>query len=103
MMEDIVENDDYAEYLALPVGAVIGSPGKFEGEPRYVPELWDVVGNGDVPDDDGVFEVVILGIDRVRYLELGLVVKVYMWGDEFGAVYSRPVYWMGNKPCQANT
>ena len=32
--------DDYAEYLALPVGATVQRPCKFRGEPRYVPEFY---------------------------------------------------------------
>ncbi len=32
----------------------VSHPGKFEGEPRYVPYFWDIFLNGDADRDDGI-------------------------------------------------
>ncbi len=50
---------------------IIRSPGKFEGEARYVPYFWDVYLNGCADRDDGT----VLGFDvskedKVRFPEL---------------------------------
>ncbi len=50
---------------------IIRSPGKFEGEARYVPYFWDAYLNGCADRDDGA----VLGFDvskedKVRFPEL---------------------------------
>ena len=84
--------DEYAEYLALPIGATIQSPGKFEGGARYVPEFWDVTLDGTCDEiDEGTFEVIIHSEDRARYEELEHVTAVYLSSDDLGFIYSATI------------
>ena len=81
--------DDYAEYLALPVGATVQRPCKFRGEPRYVPEFWDAAS----PDaynalEGDLFEASVDDGAVVRYPELEHVARIYLWADDNGFVYS---------------
>ena len=81
--------DEYAEYLALPIGGIIQSPGRFEGESRYIPELWNLAMNGDGKEAlDQKIEVFINSDDRSRYPELENVSVVSLWIDDNGFVYS---------------
>ena len=82
-------SDDYAEYLALPVGSVIDVQGKFEDEPRYAPEFWELTMDGSCFElDDDLFEVVVTEGDIVRYPELADVNTVQLWSDDQGFVYA---------------
>jgi hypothetical protein len=69
---------------------IIRSPGKFEGEPRYVPYFWDAYLNGMADDDDGVtltFDV--NDDDRKLFPELEGVKHVYLEESDQGFVYSQ--------------
>lgn len=60
---------------------VIRSPGKFEGEPIYVPYFWDEYLNGgaDEEDEDGVLIFIVTEEDRDQFPELKT-------GDRIGLV-----------------
>ena len=81
--------DPYAEFLALPVNSAIDSPGKFEGEDRYTPELWDAaLEGGYYAGIADIFVVPVDDTDRARYPELEGVVTVTLWSDVSGFVYA---------------
>ena len=83
---------NYSEYLALPVGAVIQSPGAFQGEARYVPEFWDITLDGPCYGADGeTLEVAIEADDVARYPELAHASVVYLSTDNNGFIYASVV------------
>jgi hypothetical protein len=50
---------------------MIDRPGKFQGEPEYVPDFWDRAQNGGANEVDGtVFKFVITKEDSEKYPEL---------------------------------
>ena len=59
-------NDGYV-YRTYPNTNIIAEPGKFEGEPVWLPDLWESVldGNGDetIYDNERPIEVFLLGAD----------------------------------------
>lgn len=84
-------SDEFAEYVALPVGTIITSPGKFEGEPRYVPEFWhDAVHSNIVATEDGpdVYRLDVEQRDIDRYPELFNVKHVDLWESDNGFVFA---------------
>lgn len=71
---------------------VIVAPGKFEGEPIYVPYFWDLVLDGnsnDTIDDDGNLysEILISREDRERFPEIPEGSKIVLWEDSNGFVH----------------
>lgn len=73
---------------------VIREPGKFEGEPTYVPYLWDVVMDGfsDTTAYDGDTPVDILIIDSddvAKFPDLKGIYAVAVWESEQGFVNHR--------------
>ena len=81
---------------------LIVSPGKFEGEPNYVPHLWEVVLDGqsetvDADDMNGQMEAVKLtDEDKERYPALAGFYQALLWEDSAGFVYCdlmRPADW----------
>jgi hypothetical protein len=67
----------------------IASPGKFEGEPLFVPYFWDCYLNGGADGDDGetlMFEVT--NEDRKEFPELVNIYRVFLWEDSNGFVSS---------------
>lgn len=76
---------------------MITSPGKFEGEPVWLPYLWECVGNGEAAleyeRDDGAY-VSVMGIshaDAMLFPELKPFVghDIELWESESGFVYWR--------------
>lgn len=71
-------------------------PGKFEGEPAFVPRLWDLVMDGvaDVStfDGDTAVDIIVVG-DGLRelYPDLGDIYAVALWETEQGFVFHRPM------------
>ena len=50
----------------------VSGPGKFEGEPRYVPYFWDAYLDGFADRDDGkVLGFDVTAEDKVKFPELG--------------------------------
>jgi hypothetical protein len=77
-----------AEYEIDSYG-IIRSPGKFEGEPRYVPYFWEAYLNGMADDDDGtVLTFHVTAEDRKMFPELRGVRNVYLEESDQGFVYS---------------
>ena len=70
---------------------VIKEPGKFEGEPTYVPYLWDLAGDGageTIYDyHDPITLLLIADSDVTAYPELANVYAVVMWESEAGFVH----------------
>lgn len=67
-------------------------PGKFEGEPDYVPSFWDRALSGEADDDrDGTFIFHITEEDHSRYPELPVGARLYLVEDSDGFVFSRLV------------
>lgn len=67
-------------------------PGKFEGEPKYVPDFWDKALNGEAnSDEDGVFCFSITEEDVRKYPELIVGQKLLLSESTDGFVYSRIV------------
>lgn len=78
---------------------IIRQPGKFEGEPRWVPYFWDMVlgGNGETSypgcdHDDGDCSCTSVDYfrvdsdDRERFPELDDIADVWLWEDSQGFV-----------------
>lgn len=65
---------------------IIVSPGKFEGEKRYVPYFWDAFLNGMADRDDGeVIGFDVTAEDKIMFPELKRrrTVKLYERSDGF--------------------
>jgi hypothetical protein len=69
---------------------IIKSPGKFEGEPLWVPAFWDVGLDG-CPDEDAgnVWFFVVTDDDRAQFVELHDVYGVALEESDQGFVYSQ--------------
>jgi hypothetical protein len=72
----------------------ICNPGKFEGEPLYVPYLWECVlnGDGETVDDpdqrDATMDLVMLsGDDKRHFPRLARSDIAILWEDNNGFVY----------------
>lgn len=81
--------DEYSTERGL-----ICDPGKFEGEPIYVPYLWEIVldGGGEPVDDpdrpDATMDLIILSDDDKQcYPELSEFDTALLWADDNGFVY----------------
>jgi hypothetical protein len=73
---------------------LICDPGKFEGEPLYVPHLWEVVlrGDGEPADDPdrpgAAMDIVTLtDDDKRRFPALSGFDQALLWADDNGFVY----------------
>ena len=67
----------------------ITSPGKFEGEPVYVPHFWEFYLNGfSDDDDDGVLSFNVDEDDRREFPELKGVDTVQLYQSDNGFVFS---------------
>ena len=71
---------------------LIASPGKFEGEPLYVPFLWDAIMNGGgepvgTCKNDNAEQVSIDTHDQRIFPELQGVQAVILWEDDQGFVH----------------
>ena len=73
---------------------LICSPGKYEGEPLYVPYLWEIVldGGGEPVDDpdrpDATMDLVGLSDDdKRRFPALTGFDHALLWADDNGFVY----------------
>lgn len=68
---------------------IIRSPGKFEGEPIYVPYFWQLGLEGFADDDDGDEFVFDLGPEELQmWPELGDGRRLTLSEDSSGFVYS---------------
>jgi len=66
---------------------VIRSPGKFEGEPVYVPYFWQFYLEGGAEDDDGeTLTFHVTDEDRAMFPELANVRHVFLWESDDGFV-----------------
>jgi len=77
---------------------LISEPGKFEGEPFYVPYLWDLVldGKGEIVDnpdrpDTTMDQIELTDEDKMRYPELVGYDYALLWEDDNGFVYCDPM------------
>ena len=69
----------------------ITDPGKFEGEPTYVPYFWAMDDEDDCYEDiDGncIREFFVAPKDEQRFPDLRDVYKIELWEDEQGFVRS---------------
>ena len=88
---------DELEKLYSTKNGIIFSPGKFEGEPIYVPYFWEILLNGCYSDDDEYDENDILissiisidEIDKRFFPELEGYSKIVLWESDQGFVYHR--------------
>lgn len=66
----------------------ITSPGKFEGEKRYVPYFWELsLDGGCESDEPGIFEVQIMDEDIQKFPELAGYNHVRLFECDSGFVY----------------
>jgi len=82
------------EHANIDQHGLICDPGKFEGEPRYVPYLWNVVldGEGETVDDpdrpDATMDLITLtDDDKRRFPALSRFDQALLWADDNGFVY----------------
>lgn len=74
-------------YDVDPATGHIKTPGKFEGEPRYVPYFWDIGLNGMADTDDGeTYGFDISDEDRARFPELKRRRVLYLFERSDGFV-----------------
>lgn len=66
----------------------IRNPGKFEGEPLFVPHFWDVFMDGchDDEAEDGAVIFFVTDEDRAEFPELGTQAKVTLFQRDDGFV-----------------
>ena len=70
-------------------GQRITQPGKFEGEPLWVPEFWQAGLEGFADDDDGEYYGFTLSdSDREKWPELAGCTRVALREDSQGFVHS---------------
>lgn len=74
---------------------IIRNPGKFEGEPIYVPYFWGVYMDGGADEDEGgTLKFKITAEDRKAFPELGKkqkVIRLYESENGFVSEVSRPI------------
>ena len=82
------------EHANIDQHGLICDPGKFEGEPRYVQYLWNVVldGEGETVDDpdrpDATMDLITLtDDDKRRFPALSRFDQALLWADDNGFVY----------------
>lgn len=76
----------------------MSTPGKFEGEPNYVPDFWDRAMDGFADTDlDGTFIFNITEEDHAKYPELPVGSRLYLVESCEGFVFSRVVGGGGEK------
>lgn len=81
------------QYGPLTDGGCIKAPGKFEGEPLYVPAFWELSGDGaadtlDWPGDTPTYLIEIDDSDRTEYPELSKdTVAVHLQESDQGFVF----------------
>lgn len=69
---------------------IITDPGKFEGEPAFVPDYWESALAGQYDADDGEAYVFYINEDDIRaYPELKGVSEMLLTEDEQGFVRAR--------------
>ena len=85
-----------ADYRLRPGTNIICDPGKFEGEPVYVPHYWEETLNGccdSFHDNDGDYEVMVIRLDEHDRARIGADAKgedhLLLWEDSQGFVNSR--------------
>jgi len=70
----------------------ITSPGKYEGEPVWVPAYWDAAMCGCADDEEnGAVSFTIDADDVALWPELSGVERIVLWQDEQGFVHSETV------------
>ncbi len=75
------------QYELDPHG-IIASPGKFEGEPLYVPYYWQCYLDGMADSDDGkILYFDVTDDDRKEFSELAEVKTVELWESDNGFVF----------------
>ena len=84
--------DELKSYREMPQNTIIIDPGKFQGEARYVPELYDASMERDVDiedDEDGsTFYIVnIVREDITAFPELAGYKTIAFYEDDQGFVY----------------
>ena len=80
---------DIESSYTVDANGIIRSPGKFEGEPVYVPYFWDAYLEGFADEDDGeVLTFRVTAEDRAEFPELDGVTTVRLWETDQGFVYS---------------
>lgn len=70
---------------------IIKSPGKFEGEMHYVPQLWDMCLAGEYDDKLPNGDYVLLVDDELRSIAPEIDVDTYaivLWESEHGFIYA---------------
>ena len=87
----MMNDQEMAEYLAefSVTNGYIRDPGKFEGEPQYVPYFWERGLWGEADEDDGeayIFE--LTAEDRTMFPELEGSTRLRLWASDQGFVYS---------------
>lgn len=72
-----------------PSTGLICSPGKFQGEPTYVPYFWEqfLDGGADQELDDGTLLFLINDQDRALFPQLANATRILLWEDANGFVH----------------
>jgi hypothetical protein len=74
---------------------IIRDPGKFEGEPEYVPQYWDMVLDGGADeeeyDEDGENPVAVFKLteeDKAKWFDFQGCTELRLWESDQGFVFS---------------
>lgn len=81
---------DFLRQFSVDEHGVIQSPGKFEGEPIYVPYYWEMDGEDDeIIGNDKLIRIFYVGEwEASQFPELSTSNVVYLWEDELGFIHS---------------
>ncbi len=81
---------DYLQQFSVDKHGIIQSPGKFEGEPVYVPYYWEMDGHDDeIISNYRFIRIFYVGEwEASKFPELTPSDVVYLWEDGLGFVHS---------------
>jgi len=84
-------NDEYkTERMPLSDWHVIRNPGKFEGCHVSIPYFWYIsLESGDLPNDDGEYEVEFSEQEWIKWPELEKFTKVFIEESDDGFIFER--------------
>lgn len=83
-------SEAYADRYRVQNG-LIRNPGKFEGEPLYVPYFYDfyLEGGGEAEEEDGGYRITIEAQDIQAFPALAGFTTICLYEDDAGFVYHR--------------
>lgn len=84
------KKNDYLQQFSVDKHGIIQSPGKFEGEPIFVPYYWEMDGHDDeIISNDNLVRMFYVGKrEASMFPELTTSNVIYLWEDNQGFIHS---------------